>query len=137
MASPPRGGALTGLHVVVVDDNEDSREILLAVLSYHGAMVTVTEDARTALRTLRSVMPDVVVVDYYLGKTEAGQLLQQARSAGCEAPFILISSGDFDPHQAVKDGFAAFLRKPVDHNHLIEALLMAVARPNEHPSANE
>src|SRR5437868_15333160 len=55
--------ALVGLHVLVVDDDPEARELLRTVLEYGGALVTVVAAARDALRTLQRVAPDAVVTD--------------------------------------------------------------------------
>src|SRR3977135_3568022 len=46
---------LRGLHVMLVEDNPDARTIVRRVLEHCGAMVTVAETARAALRRLRAM----------------------------------------------------------------------------------
>ena len=122
-----RRGALTGLHVVVVEDNEDSREIMRSVLGYFGASVAAATDAHEGLEILRHVDPDVVVADVRLGDETAMWLLREARQRACRAPFIAVSGLDFDESAMTANGFELFLRKPVDHVSLVEAIL-SVAR---------
>lgn len=119
---------LTGLHVVVVEDNRDAREILRTVLEYFGAMVTATASGQTGLDTLRHVTPDLVIADMQLGDHNATWLLREARRAKCTAPFVLISGVDFDDRHALAQGFEFFLRKPVDHDRLVDTVLAAVRR---------
>jgi ATP-binding cassette, subfamily B, bacterial len=122
-----RRGTLTGLHVVVVEDNEDSREIMRAVLGYFGASVTAASGAREGLKVLHELAPDVVVADIRLGDETAMWLLREARIRACRAPFIAVSGLDFDESTLAENGFELFLRKPVDHVSLVDAIL-AVAR---------
>jgi ATP-binding cassette subfamily B protein len=122
-----RRGALTGLHLVVVEDNEDSREIMRSVLGYFGASVTAAAGAREGLKVLHELAPDVVVADIRLGDETAMWLLREARMISCRAPFIAVSGLDFDESTLTANGFELFLRKPIDHNALVEAIL-SVAR---------
>ena len=62
-----------------------------------------------------------------LGRGDGFRLFQRARRAGSRAPFIAISGQDFDPAELEAAGFAAYLRKPIDHNKLVDTIL-AVAR---------
>ena len=48
-----RVGALAGLHILVVEDNRDARQIFRAMLTHFGALVTVVETAARALTQLR------------------------------------------------------------------------------------
>src|SRR5947208_2698722 len=91
-----RRGVLHGLHVLVVEDDRDAREILKSVLAHFGALVTAARTAKEALTSLRQIRPDVVVTDMLLGTTDGVTLLHDARrdqSAG--APFIAVSGADF------------------------------------------
>ena len=49
--------ALVGVHVLVVDDDRDSRNLLRMILEYCGALVTAVPSADQALRTLREQYP--------------------------------------------------------------------------------
>lgn len=61
MGSDPE--ALSGLHIVVVEDDPNARSILRELFTYFGANVTVAASARDGLHRLRQVNPDVVVAD--------------------------------------------------------------------------
>jgi ATP-binding cassette subfamily B protein len=124
-----RRGALFGIHVLVVESNEDARQILRMLLSYFGAAVTTTGSAREALRTLRHISPDVVIADMKLGDHDAFWLMRGARKLASRAPFVAVSGQDFDERQLLQDGFEAFLRKPLDHDRLIDVVLTVVRRP--------
>jgi len=128
MADNPRRGELSGLHVVTVEDNSDARGILKAVLEYFGAFVTSTETAGEALRLLRQSAPDVVIADVHLPDHDARWLLREAENIRSAAPFIAVSAEDLDALELAQHGFDAFLRKPIDHHRLIEAVLAVVRR---------
>jgi CheY-like chemotaxis protein len=128
MGRPPRLGALAGVVVLVVDDNEDARSILQSVLTYLGALVTTAASADAALSFLGQIRPHVVICDVNLGDNDARWLLQQAQAHQPDTPFIAVSGEDYDDHELRGAGFVAFLRKPLVHEVLVTEVLRAVAR---------
>jgi CheY-like chemotaxis protein len=122
MSSSP-AGRLTGLHLLVVDDNHDAREILTMVFSYHGAVVTTASDAESALALLQRIAPDAVVCDIDLRNADGTWLLREVRAMKLSVPFIAVSGLDLDEHRLRKEGFRAYLRKPVDHELLVDTVL--------------
>ncbi len=121
-----RRGILRGLHVLAVDDDVDSREILKAVLTYFGAFPTVVPTSREALALLKHAKPDVVLADMLLGTSDGLTMLRQARKNGNDTPFIAISGQDFNPRTLEDAGFAAYLRKPIDHERLVDTIVAVV-----------
>jgi CheY-like chemotaxis protein len=121
-------GALTGLHVLVVEDNADARAILTAVLEYCGAFVTQTATAGDALRFLQQATPDAVVADMRLPDHDARWLVREARRLRTVAPFVAVSAEDFDQEELDAQGFSIFLRKPLDLPRLVDAVLAVVRR---------
>jgi hypothetical protein len=55
-------------------------------------------------------------------------LVADARQGGSRVPFIAISEQDYDPRDLERAGFAAYLRKPLDHNKLVDTILAVVRR---------
>ena len=123
-----RQGALTGLHILVVEDDTDGRVILKSLLGYFGALVTAVPSVRDATRELRHVAPDVVIADVILGRGTAFKLVADARQGGSRVPFIAISGHDYDSRELERAGFAGYLRKPLDHNKLVDTILAVVPR---------
>src|SRR2546423_5306066 len=123
-----RVGALAGLHILVVEDNRDARQIFRAMLTHFGALVTVVETAARALTQLRAVKPDVVLADVQLPDHDARWLLRRVRHRGIDVPFIAISGADVDEAAFAEAGFEAFLRKPVEHARLIDTVLQVARR---------
>jgi CheY-like chemotaxis protein len=121
--------ALAGLHVVVVEDDDNARLLLRDLFQYFGANVTAADSARGALVRLRQVSPDVVVADMRLGGRNADWLLQEARKIGCKAPFVAVTAYDFDEQALLAQGFAAFLRKPLQRDRLVDTVVAAARRP--------
>jgi CheY-like chemotaxis protein len=121
--------ALSGLHMLVVDDDRDSREILRLLLAHYGASAGIATSAEAALSALQRLTPDVVLADIMLGASADGLWLRrEAARQWPHVPFIAISGEDFSGEMLERAGFVAYLRKPVGHELLVDTVLSAVAR---------
>lgn len=126
-ARPAR--ALTGLYVLVVDDDLRTREVLHLLLAYHGAAVVLASTARAGLAALQRHAADVVIADVVLGDAEDGMwLVRQAQSRWPWVPFLLMSGEDVNA-DVLTTSYVAYLRKPVPSELLVDAVLAAVAHP--------
>jgi CheY-like chemotaxis protein len=112
--------ALVGLHVLVVDDDAEARELIRTVLEYGGALVTVVATARDALRTLQRLTPDAVLSDIAMPHENGYWLIREIRALdaarGHRLPVIAITGHTLvhGPDRTLPAGFDAHLRKPVD-----------------------
>ena len=113
------GDFLVGIHVLVVEDSPDARELFKTILEYAGALVSVASDAEQALRMCEQILPDVVVTDiampgrdgYWLG----GELRARELAGGRPIPAIAVSGrGTVTPARCDAAGFREVLRKPID-----------------------
>ena len=127
MGVPP-SGALAGVYALVVDDDEDARNILDSVLTYLGAFVATASSAAAALNILAQIKADVVVCDVNLGDNDAVWLIRQVQQHQPGTPFIAISAQDYDEYEIRIAGFTTYLRKPVPQDVLTNRILNAVGR---------
>jgi CheY-like chemotaxis protein len=109
---------LRGVHVLLVDDDRDSLEILGTITRYFGALTTEVSDADAAVRTLRRIVPDVVIVDLLMPGRDGLSLVREIRATPKTAAVRTVAvTGHTDLHArstALAAGFDAYLRKPVD-----------------------
>jgi CheY-like chemotaxis protein len=121
--SPVKDGGLVplhGLHVMLVEDNADARDIIRRVLEHCGAVVTVAETARSALRRLRATAgrPHVLVSDIALPGHDGYWLIRQVRALGRLAtlPAIAITAhrNEYEREDTLAAGFQDYFQKPVD-----------------------
>jgi CheY-like chemotaxis protein len=121
---------LEGVHVLVVDDDEDARYVLRAYLAHHGALVTVAADATEALAELHRMHVDVVVSDLSMPGMDGHELLLRMRKLPNQVhrstPAIALTAFDNPAHRrkAQEVGFNAYLAKPLDP----ELVVLAIAR---------
>ena len=134
----PRGSwkqaVLDGVHVLVVDDDQDSRELLEAVLRRSGAEVRAVESARAALAELASFNPQLLLSDIAMPEEDGYALIRQvrAREAASGGHVLAVALTAFaspaDREQALAGGFDAHLAKPVSAGDLAQTVATMVGR---------
>src|SRR6267142_4506404 len=69
--------SLSGMHILIVDDDRDTLDLLSAALTQRSARVTTASSAAEAIRALRFFRPDVLISDIAMPHEDGYQLLQQ------------------------------------------------------------
>jgi CheY-like chemotaxis protein len=108
---------LAGVHVLVVEDTDDSREVLKVVLEYCGALVTTAESAEKAKRILETIRPHVLVTDIAMpddGLELIREVKAVAETKGIQIPAIAITAYQDRREELLAEGFAELLEKPLD-----------------------
>jgi CheY-like chemotaxis protein len=127
--------SLLGVHVLVVDDEPDARDLLRTVLEYCGALVTVSSSATEALATLERITPDVILTDIAMPTRDGYWLTNAIRQLpggrGDKVPIVAITAHgeQHGPERTLGAGFQGHLRKPLDPWELCRALSSLVRRP--------
>jgi CheY-like chemotaxis protein len=125
---------LTGVRVLFVDDNEDSRIIVQYLLDYCGACTATAASASEAMRQVRALKPDVLITDFAMPGGDGYELLRRVRSLPLEdgggVPAALLTAGPLEDHRtrACVAGFSGVMRKPVDPDAFC-SLIAALAEP--------
>jgi CheY-like chemotaxis protein len=126
--------ALIGIHVLVVDDDTDARDLIRTVLEYCGALVTAASAATDALGMLERVTPDVIVGDIAMPTHDGYWLVNSARALpadrGGGIPTVAITAhGEgHGPDRALGAGFQAHLSKPLDPWELCRVLAWLIRK---------
>src|SRR6266850_1938290 len=98
----PMNCLLDGVHVLVVDDEEDPRELFRDVLELAGARVSVAASARAALAAIEREVPDVLVSDIMMPSEDGYWLINAVRefrhATGRRHPKALALTGDGRRH---------------------------------------
>lgn len=128
---PPR---LNGLHVLVVDDDEDTLEMMVAALGEALAKVTAAPSVAEAMERILESRPDLIVSDIAMPVHDGYELISKVRaleSAGMPPiPAIAITAyaRDEDRERALSAGFQDYLPKPVEPLELIVILARLAGR---------
>ncbi|HEU4412100.1 MAG TPA: response regulator [Polyangiaceae bacterium] len=118
-------GGLRGVRVLAVDDDEDARLLLEAMLECEGAEVRTASSGREALATIAAWGPHVLVCDIGLegenGYALLGRVRREAGERGRTLPAIALTgyAREADRRRALDAGFARHVSKPVDPDALI------------------
>src|SRR5690606_35287308 len=132
-------GPLPTLRIVVVEDNEDVREMLQSVLEFHGHHVTPVACGEHGIEVILQSCPDLAVVDIGLPDVSGYDVARAVKKrAQALPPYLVAMTGfgqDKDREAALKAGFNQHLTKPVDVDRLTSMLSAACAaktRPSNH-----
>lgn len=112
--------------VVLVDDDEIIRELAALHLRNAGYCVITAEDAAVAGREILRERPDIVVCDVEMPYLDGYAFVAALRTheSTKDIPVILVSSRDDLKEHASKLGAAAYLRKPVMSDRLLELVAL-------------
>jgi CheY-like chemotaxis protein len=125
-APAERPPALKDLHVLVVEDEPDSRELILSLLEQHGAIGYGAASATEALDRFRHAQPDVVVSDIGLPGEDGLSLMRKLRELPDGPRFVAAALTAFvrdaDRERALHAGFDAHVPKPIDPDRLVEVV---------------
>jgi CheY-like chemotaxis protein len=110
---------LRGLHVLVVDDNADAREIVAWTLNYFGAVVTRASSPAVALALLHRISPDLIVSDFSMPGEDGFSFIRRVRGLPPpvrDVPAIALTGFDGIANAATARaaGFNAYLVKPLE-----------------------
>ena len=125
---------LTDLHVLVVDDYEDTLELFRSALQSFGAKVLTARTARDALAIIKTVCVNAMVSDLAMPGEDGIWLVQQLRGLkyeqGGSIPTIAVTAhrDRYAAEKVMGFGFEAFLTKPVDPFDLARTLASLVGR---------
>lgn len=123
------------LRILVVEDNDDAREMLRTLLQMAGHEVHEAADGLEALQVAGRVRPDVALIDIGLPGLDGLEVASRLR-AGVDGNRPLLAAvtgyGQMnDRRKAIDAGFDLHLTKPVDPERLNEALSLAARRCSE------
>ena len=126
--------SLSGLHILVVDDDVDTLEAVRQLLEQCGARVSTASSAADAFQALTGEPPDVLLSDIGMPGEDGISLIRRIRgldpAQGGQVPAAAITAYTqaSDRHRALGAGFQAFLAKPVDPRELAEVVARLAGR---------
>jgi len=125
----PESSFLSNTQVLVVDDEPDIRDLISFILQDYGVQVTTVSSAQEALEALSESIPDVLISDIGMPKTDGYMLMREVRSRspeqGGNVPAIALTAyaGEMNQQQALAAGFQMHISKPVDPDVLVKAIV--------------
>jgi CheY-like chemotaxis protein len=130
MASQTAGSLpeLSGLHLLVIEDDEDARELLIEVFQFAGATVTACRDAYAGLESLDARRPDVIVCDLALPRMDGLAFLRALRehpdANTRKTPMIAVTAYYelYSPNELRAMGCEAYMTKPLSLDRICAAV---------------
>jgi signal transduction histidine kinase/ActR/RegA family two-component response regulator len=133
-AMMPAAPASSHLSVLVIEDNDDGREMMAMMLEAHDYRVITAVDGAEGLRLAEQRRPDVVLVDIGLPGIDGYEVARRLRANPATSMLRLVALTGYglesDRARALAAGFDAHLVKPVDLALLMEVLEQAEASVN-------
>jgi PAS domain S-box-containing protein len=119
---------LDGVHVLIVDDEEDTRVVLTSILKERRARVTTVNSAAEGLIAVEELLPDVLISDLGMPVEDGYALIRQVRSLALErggnTPAIALSAyaRAEDRTRVLLSGFQMHVAKPVEPDELVNVV---------------
>jgi len=130
--------ALKGIRVLVVEDDDDTRELLRVLLETQGSVVTATANVQEALSAYDQSIPQVIVADIgmpdYNGYTLIGRVRARDRERGGNIiPAIALTAFTtaIDRDTVLSAGFQVHMPKPFEPDRLISVISDLAAQYGE------
>ncbi len=127
---------LAGIHVVVVDDEQDARDLVTAVLEQAGAVVTSVGSAEEAMHAIHERAPSLLVSDIGMPGEDGYALIARVRAlpadSGGRVPALAVTAftRDDDRARALRAGYTAHVAKPIDPSELVALASNVTTRPS-------
>ena len=124
-------------HILVVEDNDNTRKLMQAVLSQNGYEPILARDGIEALEVLDRKHVDLIVLDIMMPRMDGYEFTETLRASGCELPILMVTAKEkpADKHKGFQIGTDDYMVKPVDEEEMllrIAALLRRSRIVNEH-----
>jgi PAS domain S-box-containing protein len=117
---------LGAVRVVIVDDDDDTREVLTAILSGSGADVVAAESAARGLALIAERVPDVIVADIGMPGEDGYAFIERVRrlDAARLTPAIALTAyaRNEDRERALQAGYQLHVPKPFDPRTIVQAV---------------
>lgn len=126
---------IEGIRILVVEDDEGTREALQEMLEMKGAEVLAVESASAAMASFEAFSPRLLICDIAMPDEDGYKLIQRIRALGPERggglPALALTAhatGD-DRRRVLAAGFQLHVAKPVDADRLVAALSSLLSLP--------
>ncbi|MHC3001791.1 response regulator transcription factor [Gordonia sp. GN26] len=130
MTGPTRNDDARGAKVLVVDDEENIRELLSVSLKFQGYDVDTAADGPAAIDRCRTSKPHVLILDVMMPGMDGFGLLRRLRADGVEAPALFLSARDSvqDKVNGLTIGGDDYVTKPFSLEEVVARLQVLLRR---------
>lgn len=108
--------------ILIVEDNENNRNLFKDILEYHGYDVTVASDGQEGVAVARELMPDLILMDIQMpgldGMTATEILRGTQKTSGLKIIALTSFAMQGDREKFLHSGFDGYLSKPINTREL-------------------
>lgn len=120
-----------GMSVLIVDDNEMTREVLRVILRHEGYLVIgEATDGNTGLDMAMRLKPNIILLDVVMPTVNGLDVLKQIKEALPKTIILMVtSSKDRDTFAAaLENGISGYIIKPFNAGTVMDAVQLAIAK---------
>jgi DNA-binding response OmpR family regulator len=115
--------------ILVIDDENNLRETLSALLTHGGFKVYEAKDGEQGIEKVKQTEPDLIICDIMMPVLDGyGFLKKHGKSIYSHIPVLLISAKAEEQDEVVRLGIKGYLRKPFKYNELIAKVNRALTK---------
>ncbi len=114
--------------ILVIDDEEQLRDLLKKMLTRDGHQVFMAQDGEEGVRSFYQFKPDLIITDIIMPNKDGIEVIMELLNANPELPIIAISGGrraitaGFNLDSAEMLGVKGILQKPFTHQQLQDVI---------------
>jgi CheY-like chemotaxis protein len=118
--------SLKSWHVLVVEDEADSMELVRGILEYHNITTSGAPTAEEALEILEDTLPTLIIIDLALPKMDGWGLLNELQNNERYSSITRVAITAYHTptlaNEAIEAGFDAYFAKPIDATSFVREL---------------
>jgi CheY-like chemotaxis protein len=131
---------MVGLKILVVDDEQDSCELLRFIFNETGAIVETANTAETGIHLFDTWHPDILVSDIGMPKIDGYELIRiirEERDSRVPAVALTAMARIDDRVKALTAGYQMHVSKPVEPLELVSIVASLVGLVNRRPAESD
>ena len=124
--------------ILVVDDEDNLRTMLVAALKFEGYDVAAAANGREGLRSVKEAKPDLIVLDVMMPELDGFGMLKRLRETGDRTPVVFLTAKDTSADAVEGLGLGAddYLAKPFSLEELVARVEAVMRRVDSSPTAS-
>ena len=125
--------------VLLVEDNDDNRNVYSLLLRHVGYEVVEASDGQAAIESVLARRPDLILLDISIPKIDGWTVARMLKDAPATAniPLVAVTAHAFQKDRtiATEIGFAEYLSKPVEPRDVVKCVEQLIGGPARHAEA--
>ena len=108
-------------HILVVDDDKNTRRYLKAVLEAENYSVTLAESGKAALDVMSREYIDLIILDIMMPEMDGYEFTNILREGNSDLPILMVTAKQLpaDKHKGFLVGTDDYLTKPIDETEML------------------